>query len=38
LAHLIELLIRGQLLGKQCCLYAMEEALKPTDQLGLGDP
>ena len=37
LAHLLELLAGGQLLGEQGGLDAVEQALEPADQLGLGD-
>ena len=38
LAHLVELGPGCHLLGHQCGLDAVEEALEPADQLGLGDP
>ena len=37
-AHLLELRTRGHLLGEQRGLDAVEEALEPADELGLGDP
>ena len=37
-AHLLELRPRGHLLGVDRGLDAVEEALEPADQLGLGDP
>ncbi len=37
LAHLLELLAGGQLLGEQGRLDAVEQALEPADELGLGD-
>ena len=37
-AHLLELGARGHLLGEQRGLDAVEEALEPADELGLGDP
>ena len=37
LAHLLELLAGGQLLGEQRRLDAVEQAFEPADQLGLGD-
>src|SRR5512139_340784 len=36
-AHLLQLLTRGHLLGEQCGLDAVEQALEPADELGLGD-
>ena len=38
LAHLLELLAGGDLLGEQRGLDAVEQALEPADELGLGDP
>ena len=38
LAHLLELGAGGHLLGVDGGLDAVEEALEPADQLGLGDP
>ena len=37
-AHLLELRPGGHLLGEQGGLDAVEQALQPADQLGLGDP
>ena len=36
-AHLLQLLLRGHLLGEQGRLDAVEEPLEPTDQLRLRD-
>ena len=36
--YLLELLAGGHLLGEQRRLDAVEDALQPADQLGLGDP
>ena len=36
-AHLLELLARGQLLGEQGGLDAVEQSFEPPDELGLGD-
>ncbi len=35
--HLLELLADGHLLGEQRRLDAVEQALQPADELGLGD-
>src|SRR5699024_8391896 len=37
-AHLHQLVLRRHLLGHQCRLDAVEQALEPADQLRLGDP
>ena len=37
-SHLLELLAGGQLLGEERGLDAVEEALQPADELGLGHP
>ena len=37
-AHLLQLGAGGHLLGEQRGLDAVEQALQPADQLGLGDP
>ena len=37
-AHSGQLLLGSHLLGKQCRLYALDQALEPTDQLGLRYP